>query len=101
MRTGAPWRNLPSEYGPWQMVYGRIRRWQRDGTWPELLTRADADGLIVGGRRRLQEPSTAIRHDVGRVLATGEASSRPAHHQKGTAPRRIRTMLPVETPMAE
>ncbi|QCX82588.1 hypothetical protein C9F11_46780 (plasmid) [Streptomyces sp. YIM 121038] len=30
----------------------------------------------------------ATRHDVGRVLATGEAYARPAHHQKGTKPRR-------------
>jgi transposase len=51
VRTGAPWRDLPSEYGPWQTVYGLFRRWQRDGTWPVLLTRlqvrADADGLIT------------------------------------------------------
>ncbi|GHF33226.1 hypothetical protein GCM10017776_59660 [Streptomyces griseoluteus] len=51
VRTGAPWRDLPSEYGPWQTVYGLFRRWQRDGTWPELLTRlqvrADAAGLIT------------------------------------------------------
>nr|WP_242436014.1 hypothetical protein [Streptomyces sp. Root369] len=30
----------------------------------------------------------ATRHEVGRVLATGEAYSRPAHHKKGTKPRR-------------
>ncbi|MGP3992113.1 IS5 family transposase [Streptomyces sp. 3N207] len=51
VRTGAPWRDLPSEYGPLQTVYGLFRRWQRDGTWPELLTRlqarADAAGLIT------------------------------------------------------
>ncbi|MFE9500864.1 IS5 family transposase [Streptomyces collinus] len=51
VRTGAPWRDLPLEYGPWQTVYGLFRRWQRDGTWPELLTRlqarADAAGLIT------------------------------------------------------
>ncbi|CAL9324665.1 hypothetical protein SUDANB66_06605 (plasmid) [Streptomyces sp. SudanB66_2053] len=51
VRTGAPWRDLPSEYGPWQTVYGLFRRWQRDGTWPVLLTglqaRADAAGLIT------------------------------------------------------
>ncbi|MEV8418627.1 NF041680 family putative transposase [Streptomyces niveus] len=29
----------------------------------------------------------ATRHDVGRVLATGEASSRPAHRKAGTKPR--------------
>ncbi|MFF0015713.1 transposase [Streptomyces sp. NPDC005374] len=51
MRTGVPWRALPSEYGPWQTVYGRYRRPQRDGTWSVLLTglqaRADAAGLIT------------------------------------------------------
>ncbi|MEU8206119.1 IS5 family transposase, partial [Streptosporangium sp. NPDC049046] len=51
VRTGAPWRDLPPEYGPWQTVYGLFRRWQRDGTWPRLLTglqaRADAAGLIT------------------------------------------------------
>ncbi|GHG45109.1 hypothetical protein Shyd_85550 [Streptomyces hydrogenans] len=31
-RTGAPWRDLPQEYGPWQTVYGLFRRLQRDGT---------------------------------------------------------------------
>jgi hypothetical protein len=30
----------------------------------------------------------ATRHDVGRILATGEAYQRPAHHKKGTKPRR-------------
>ncbi|WP_078956832.1 IS5 family transposase [Streptomyces iranensis] len=51
VRTGAPWRDLPAEYGPWQTVYGLFRRWQRNGTWPALLTqlqaRADAAGLIT------------------------------------------------------
>ncbi|MFF0509223.1 IS5 family transposase [Streptomyces fimicarius] len=51
VRTGAPWRDLPADYGPWQTVHGLFRRWQRDGTWPLLLTRlqarADAAGLIT------------------------------------------------------
>ncbi|MFJ4839316.1 IS5 family transposase [Streptomyces sp. NPDC088746] len=50
VRTGAPWRDLPSEYGPWQTVCGLFRRWQRDGVWSAVLTglqaRADAAGLI-------------------------------------------------------
>jgi transposase len=49
-RTGAPWRDVPARYGPWQTVYGLFRRWQRDGTWQQLLTglqaQADARGLI-------------------------------------------------------
>ena len=50
-RTGAPWRDVPSAYGPWQTVYGLFRRWQRNGTWRTILTalqgRADAAGLIT------------------------------------------------------
>jgi transposase len=50
VRAGAPWRDVPVEYGPWQTVYGLFRRWQRDGTWRAVLTglraRADAAGLI-------------------------------------------------------
>ncbi|MFD8809282.1 transposase [Streptomyces sp. NPDC059597] len=33
VRTGAPRRNRPSEYGPRQTVYGLFRRGQRDGGW--------------------------------------------------------------------
>ena len=51
VRAGAPWRDVPVEYGPWQTVYGLFRRWQRDGTWRQVLTglqaRADAAGLIT------------------------------------------------------
>ncbi|MFF3789372.1 IS5 family transposase [Streptomyces sp. NPDC001981] len=51
VRTGAPWRDLPPGYGPWQTVYGLFRRWQRDGTRAKVLTglqaRADAAGLIT------------------------------------------------------
>ncbi|MEU7117919.1 IS5 family transposase [Streptomyces zaomyceticus] len=51
VRTGAPWRDLPPEYGPWQTAYGLFRRWQRQGFWARVLTllqaRADAAGLIT------------------------------------------------------
>ena len=51
VRAGAPWRDVPARYGPWQTVYGLFRRWQRDGTWAQVLTglqaRADAAGLIT------------------------------------------------------
>ena len=50
-RTGAPWRDVPARYGPWQTVYGLFRRWQREGTWQQILSQlqaqADAKGLIT------------------------------------------------------
>jgi transposase len=37
MRTGAPWRDLPERYGPWQTSYDRLQRWQRGGIWQQVL----------------------------------------------------------------
>ena len=36
LRTGAPWRDLPEEYGPWETVYGRFRLWRKNGAWEEI-----------------------------------------------------------------
>jgi transposase len=51
VRAGAPWRDVPADYGPWQTVYGLFRRWQRNGTWATVLAglqgRAAAEGLIT------------------------------------------------------
>ncbi len=49
-RTGSPWRDLPSEFGPWQTVWKRHARFAEDGIWDEvltvLLTEADAAGQL-------------------------------------------------------
>jgi putative transposase len=33
VRAGCAWRLLPSDFGPWQTVYGCYRRWSQDWTW--------------------------------------------------------------------
>lgn len=49
-RTGVAWRDLPGDFGPWQTVWKRHRRFAGDGTWDRvlsaLLARADAAGLV-------------------------------------------------------
>lgn len=37
LRTGAPWRDLPSAYGPWQSVYTRFSRWRIGGVLAEVF----------------------------------------------------------------
>jgi transposase len=32
-RTGAPWRDLPSDFGPWKTVFNRFDRWASKGLW--------------------------------------------------------------------
>src|SRR5436190_21196629 len=50
LHTGAPWRDLPERYGPWQTVYDRFNRWRQDGTWAKildaLLLRLDKAGVL-------------------------------------------------------
>ncbi|MFD4431157.1 transposase, partial [Nocardia sp. NPDC058497] len=50
-RVGAPWRDVPERYGPWQSVYGLFRSWQRSGAWEAILSAlqicAEAAGDIV------------------------------------------------------
>ena len=37
VRTGAPWRDLPQEFGPWQTAWHRFNAGASDGTWDQLL----------------------------------------------------------------
>gem|GEM_PF-5542506 len=37
MKTGAPWRDLPGEFGPWQSVYGRFMHWTALEVWQAIL----------------------------------------------------------------
>jgi len=37
LRTGAPWRDLPSMYGDWKNTHRRFCRWRDQGVWEELL----------------------------------------------------------------
>ena len=42
LRTGAPWRDLPERYGPWETVYTRFNNWCREGVWERVLERLQA-----------------------------------------------------------
>ena len=67
LHTGRPWRDVPGRFGPWQSCYGRLRRWQGDGTWPRIWA----------------------------VLADGDDSS--GHHRRGQASQALLAAAPVAT----
>ena len=55
-RSGAPWRDLPERYGPWETVYSRFRKWIEDGIFDNIirvlsldvdLSELSVDGSIV------------------------------------------------------
>ena len=37
LRTGAPWRDLPPDYGDWNNTHHRFCRWRDRGVWEKLL----------------------------------------------------------------
>jgi putative transposase len=49
-RTGAPWRDLPERFGPWNSVFQRFNRWARAGVWQVVfrtLQTPDLESLMI------------------------------------------------------
>ncbi len=58
-RTGAPWRDLPEEFGKWGSVYRQFRRWTQAGLWETILLFLN-DSNLVPARVQMID-STVIR----------------------------------------
>ena len=75
LRTGSPWRDLPSRYGPHTTVYNRYNRWAKAGVWLAVF-KALAE-------RSPDLPQRVLRGDAILDLDIAEKRSadpvRPAH----------------------
>lgn len=81
LRTGAPWRDVPSRYGPWQTCYDRFVRWRRDGTWERLLSHVQTKSDAVGEVEWLVSvDSTVLR---AHQHASGARAERSRLDEKG------------------
>ena len=51
MKTGAPWRDLHPEFGPWNTVHKRFLEWARLEGWNDILRmlsiNADPEAIII------------------------------------------------------
>jgi putative transposase len=59
-RTGVPWRDLPAEFGRWDAVYNRFRRWVHSGALRRLFEALTAEPKF-GDVRRVLIDSTIVR----------------------------------------
>jgi transposase len=48
LRTGAPWRDLPEEFGPWATAWDLFDKWNADGTLDAILSRLRAARIDAG-----------------------------------------------------
>jgi len=87
LRTGAPWRDVPARYGPYQTCADRLYRWRRDGTWDRLLQalqgRADAadeldwDACLDASVVRAHQHAAGARGRPSQADVKGGSGTRP------------------------
>lgn len=94
-RTGAPWRDVPAEFGNWHSTFTRFSRWAKAGVWDRVFEAISQD-------RDLEEvmlDSTAIRahphaagaqkntaHRLWVVLAAASAAKSTASSMRSAIP---------------
>lgn len=49
LKTGARWRDCPSEYGPHTTIYNRFNRWSQQGIWEEVFYALTGSTGLIGG----------------------------------------------------
>ena len=84
LATGAPWRDLPERFGPWQTVYDHFRNWRKSGVFERILAalqiKLDREGLIdwdlwcVDGASVRASRSAA---GAGKKVSSGTRTNRP------------------------
>jgi transposase len=87
-KTGAPWRDLPERFGPWNSVWRRFDRWARKGVWQRVfdaLQDPDLEWLILDSTIIRAHPcaagapkkATGPAASPSRPSAVAEAASGP------------------------
>jgi transposase len=70
VRTGSPWRDLPSGFGKWNSVFQRFRRWVRAGVFDRVFERVSdepdfeyalIDGTIVTAHQKASGAKGGLR----------------------------------------
>jgi len=86
-RTGVPLRDLPGEFGRWDAVYNRLRRWVLSGALRRLFEALTADPQFGEVRRVLVDSTTvrAHRHAAGARRKKKRSARTAAPRRKGWA----------------
>lgn len=84
-RTGAPWRDLPEEFGKWGSVYRQFRRWTLSGLWQMILEALNDSETVPDSVQMIDSTIVRAHHQAAgakgglraRVLAAQRVGSRP------------------------
>jgi transposase len=76
VRGGSPWRYLPKDFPPWEMVYQQARRWIAAGCFEAIVHDLRAILRVADGRN--PEPTAAI-FDSRTIQSTPESGPRAGY----------------------
>lgn len=76
IRAGAPWRMMPHDLPPWELVYQQTQRWLRAGVFESIIH--DLRELLRLAARRDAVPS-AVVIDSRTLQSTPESSARAGY----------------------
>src|ERR1700719_3139114 len=61
-RTGLPWRDLPADFGDWNAVFQRSKRWRKAGIWDRLFASLPTDSPAAEVKRLFFDSTTVRAH---------------------------------------
>jgi transposase len=101
LHTGAPWRDLPSQFGPWQTAYARFTRWRYEGVGGRLVTHlrrdADAAGCVDWALWCVDGTSVRAHKAAAGAARQHRNASEPTDHALGRSRGGWGTKLHVVT----
>ena len=82
-RTGAPWRDLPAEFGGWKNTHRRFIRWRDNGTWESLLNQLidepDFEWLMIDASHAKVHPHAAGARGGNQAMGRTKGGSIPRY----------------------
>ena len=90
-RTGVPWRDLPEEFGKWNSLYQRFKRWRISGVFERLFAELPREAAL-DEVRRLFIDSTIVRahaHAAGAQKKSVRTKKRWEEVGAGMGPKSI------------
>jgi transposase len=83
LRTGAPWRDLPPDYGGWSNTHRRFIRWRDRGVWERLLEQLvhapDFEWLLIDASHIKVHPHAAGAKGGNQDMARTKGGSTPKY----------------------
>lgn len=87
-RTGAPWRDLPEQFGNWNSVWRQFRRWCLSGVW-DIVLQALADSGGELDALQMIDSTTSRAHRCAAGQKGGPTSRHSAARAAGSPARSI------------